>query len=190
MRYSQSALAHAIPGGTSLSAALERLWDRPAFSPEAPEGERLLDEHMPGEEQSIVLTKADRSIEILMRAGRSSAVPLGDPWEDSFVPDDHLAPLGDFVDSLEPGDRMLLDADAREAFEIYRRDPSRDPFGAEPAGTVLTGLATLQLWVLREIGKDYDLRTVARGQFGMEVVELVPREGSRSRRAARAELRP
>ena len=173
-RFSQSALAHAVPGGDSLRGALERLWDRPAFGPEAPEGERLLAEHTPGEESSIVLTKADLSIEILLRAGRSSEVPLGDPWEDSFVPDDHLAPLGDFVDSLEPGDRLLIDAGAREAFATYRRDPSLSPFEAQPTGSTPTGLASLQLWVLKEIGADYDLRPVSRGRLGLEVVELVP----------------
>ena len=41
-----------------------------------------------------------------------------------------------------------------------------------------TRLASLQEWVLREIGMRFDLRQVARGEEGFEVVELVP-AGSR-----------
>jgi hypothetical protein len=123
-----------------------------------------------------VLTSADLSVEILMRAGRGNAVPLGDPWEDSFVPEAHLAPLGRFVDGLVAGDRVLLDEPGRTAFEGYRREPSRDPLGAAGVGTLVPSkLASLQEWVLREIGQRFDLRTLARTDDGLEVVELVPR---------------
>ncbi len=82
-----------------------------------------------------MLTSADLGIEILIRTERGSAVPLGDPWEDSLVPDDHLGPLGDYVDGLAAGDRMLIDAPARELFELYRKHPERDPLDDRRGGT-------------------------------------------------------
>jgi hypothetical protein len=177
-RFHESALAYARPGGASLSAALDRLWNPPPLRPAAGEGVQLLDTYMPGEERSSVLTSADLGVEILVRSERGSAVPLGDPWEDSFVPDDHLGPLGDYVAGLGAGDRILIDEPAREAFEVYRDDPERDPLETPAGGVTLipSGLATLQEWVLREIGKSWDLKTVAKSPSGLEVVELVPRE--------------
>ncbi len=174
-RYSQSVLAHAVPGGTSLRTALDRVWNPPALRPEAPVGEQLLDQYMPGEARSIVLTSADLSVEILMRTARGNSVPLGDPWEDSFVPEQHLVPLGEFVDRLEAGDRMLIDGPGREAFEGYRAQPSLDPLVDSGAQSIVpTDLAGLQEWVLREIGERFDLRTLVRTEEGLEVVELVP----------------
>ena len=126
-RYSQSALAHVVPGGPSLTTALDDLRDPPPLLAEATEGESLLDEYLPDEPRSIVLTSADLSVEILMRAERGSAVPLGDPWEDSFVPEQHLDPLEEFVDDLEAGDRALLDAGARGLRSLPH------PTGSRPA---------------------------------------------------------
>jgi hypothetical protein len=176
-RFSQSGLGLVLPGGDSFRQAIDRLWDPPAVRPIAPEGEQLLAAHMPRERRSIVLTSPDPGLEILLRSDRASAVPFGDPYEDSFVPEGHIGPLGEFVETLEVGDRMLIDPAGREVFELYRREPSRDPFTGSaygaPAGA--TGLTTLQEWVLREIGRRYDLRKVARSAAGLEVVELVPR---------------
>ena len=92
-------------------------------------------------------------------------------------PEDHLGPLGEFVETLEPGDRMLIDPPGREVFELYRREPSRDPFTGSALGVpaAAAGLTTLQEWVLKEIGKSFELRKVARSVNGLEVVELVPR---------------
>ena len=176
-RFSQSALGLARPGGASLTDALDRLWEPPALRPIAPEGERLLATHMPGERRSIVLMTPDPGLEILLRSDRASAVPLGDPYEDSYVPEDHLEPLGEFVETLESGDRMLIDAPGREVFERYRLDPERDPFTGSAYGVpaATAGLTTLQEWVMREIGKRFDLRRIARSENGLEVVELVPR---------------
>lgn len=177
LRFHQSALAYARPGGASLTAALDRLWNPAPLHPSAADGVRLLETHMPGEPKSSVLTSADPSIEILTRAERGSAVPLGDPWEDSFVPDDHLEPLGDYVDDLEPGDRILIDDLARDAFATYRREPERDPLDTPTGGVTLipVGLATLQEWTLKEIGERFDLRSIETTPSGLEVVELVPR---------------
>ena len=130
-RYPQSALAHVVPGGTPLSTAIDRLWDPPPLRPEAPAGERLLRQRMPGEERSIVLTSADLSVEILMRAGRGNAVPLGDPWEDSFVPGHHIAPLEEFVEGLHGGELMLLDAPGRTRSSMATApSPGAIPSGA------------------------------------------------------------
>jgi hypothetical protein len=175
-RYSQSALAHVVPGGPSLTTALDDLRNPPPLLAEATDGESLLDEYLPDEPRSIVLTSADLSVEILMRADRGSAVPLGDPWEDSFVPEQHLDPLEEFVDDLEAGDRALLDAAGREAFDRYRTQPALDPLTDEGTGTLVpSGLASLQKVALRDIGLRFDLRTLVRTASGLEVVELVPR---------------
>lgn len=172
-RYEESALAHVVPGGPTLDAALDRIRTFPELKSTADEGERLLQTHMPEEERSIVLTDADLSIEILVRSGRGSEVPFGDPWEDSFVPEPHFERLERFLDTLVLGDRVLLDADGRLAFDAYRGHPSLDPFGpGDPAVPVPATLAPLQKWVLREIGQRFDLRTVERTADGLEVVEL------------------
>jgi hypothetical protein len=177
-RWDQSALAHVVPGGDSLPTALRRLWHPPPFEPGVDQGVALLDAEMPGA-KPIVMTSADLGIEILAKSQRSNAVPLGDPWEDSFVPDQHLDELAGFVDSLEAGDRMLIDRPAADAFRVYRAEPERDPI-EDPVGgeaVVPTGVAVLQEWLLKEIGKRFDLDTVATADdgSGVSVVQLVPR---------------
>ncbi len=177
-RYEESALAHVVPGGPTLRSALDRIRAFPPLKPGAVEGEQLLDAHMPGEERSIVLTDADLAIEILLRSERASLAPFGDPWEDSFVPEPHLDRLARFVEDLDVGDRLLLDADGRTAFDVYREHPSLEPLApGDPARPVPATLAPLQKWVLREIGIRFDLRAVASTAAGLEVVELVERDG-------------
>ena len=162
--------------GESLAAARERLWNPAPIRPEAAAGADLLAEHLPGESRSIVLTSADLSVEILMRAERGSEVPLGDPWEDSFVPEQHLDPLQEFVDGLSGGERMLLDAPARRAFDGHRAQPDLDPLAESGQGLIEPGaMASLQEWVLKEIGARYDLQTIVVTDEGLEVVQLVPR---------------
>ena len=172
-RYPQSALAHVVPGGPSLRAALANLRDLPELQPGAVEGAELLEEHLPGERRSIVLTSADLSVEILVRAERGSRVPLGDPWEDSFVPEGHLDALAAFVDELEVGDLALLDPAAREAFDAYQRDPTLVPLDEPGEGTLVpAGLAPLQKVVLHGMAQRFSLRTVVATEGGLEVVEL------------------
>jgi hypothetical protein len=173
VRYPQSALAHVVPGGPSLRAALVDLRDLPELQPGAVEGAELLDRYLPGEGRSIVLTQADLSVEILLRAERGSRVPLGDPWEDSFVPAGHLDALAAFVDELDPGDRALLDASAKEAFDAYQRDPTLDPMEDEAdEALVPRGLAPLQRVVLQAMAQRFTLRTIVATDGGLEVVEL------------------
>ena len=155
VRYPQSALVHVVPGGESLVAARERLWNPAPIRPEAAAGADLLAEHLPGESRSIVLTSADLSVEILMRAERGSEVPLGDPWRDSFVPEQHLDRLQEFVDGLSGGERMLLDAPARRAFDGHRGQPDLDPLAESGQGLIESGaMASLQEWVLRRSARD------------------------------------
>ena len=179
-RFSESALAYAAPGGKSLGGALDRLGDLPPLLPEAPGGVQLLDEEMPGEQRSVVLTDADLAIEILWRADRASALPFGDPWEDSFVPEQHVAAVSEAVSGLQAGDRLLIDKPGSETFRGYlaepERDPIEDPFGQETL--VPTGVAALQELALKEIGLRFRLRTVAGTPGGLRVVELVPRRPS------------
>jgi hypothetical protein len=178
-RWEGSALAHVLPGGDSLPTALRRLWHPPPFEPGVDQGVALLDSDMPGP-KPIVMTSADLGIEILAKSQRSNAVPLGDPWEDSFVPDQHLDELGAFADSLEAGDRILVDRPAIEAFRAYRAQPERDPIENPLGGgeIVPTGVAALQQWLLKEIGTRFDLEAVAGADdgSGVSVVELVPRD--------------
>lgn len=97
--------------------------------------------------------------------------------EDSLVPEQHLDALGRSIDALERGDLVLLDAPATEVFDGYLREPAREPL-VEPfsqATLVPSGIAILQEWVLKEIGKRFELRPVARGANGVYVAELVSR---------------
>jgi len=176
-RFEESPIALAAPGGDSLNGALERLWDRPPLKPGAEEGERLLIEDMPGENESLVLTDADLGVEVLVRSGRINRVPLSDPWEDSLVPDQHIEEIEETVAGLESGDRVLLDAGALEIFERYLDEPGRDAL-TEPfttAEVVPAGIALLTEVTLQRIGERFDLEEVERGSDGLVVAELVER---------------
>ena len=175
-RYSQSVLAHAVPGGTSLRTALDRVWNPPALRPEAPVGEQLLDQYMPGEARSIVLTSADLSVEILMRAG---ARQLGAAWgslggqlRPRAAPRSargvRRPPRGGRPDAhrwARAGGLRRLPGTAVARPPGWTPAPSRSSRPTSPA---------LQEWVLREIGERFDLRTLVRTEEGLEVVELVP----------------
>jgi hypothetical protein len=178
-RYPQSALAHAFPGGKSLRTAVERLWDLPPLSPAAPEGEVLLDRHMPGQHRSRVITKPDLETEILVRSDRGNYFPLAAPWQDSFVPSVRLDDLGRAVEELRAGDLMLIDRNARQAFRTFARDPDSDPFAGDQIlqslGATPSFLAPLQLWAIKRIQARFELRSIATAPSGLEVVELRPR---------------
>lgn len=175
-RFRQSALGHLVPGGNSLAAAFERLWDPPPLAPQSPVGVRLLERYMPNERRSLVLTSADLGIEVLVRAGRANVLFLADPWEDSLVPEQHVGSVTDSIAALEAGQRMLVDEGGLEVFAELRRDSGRDPI-EDPVGSVgivPIGLANLQQLALQEIGRRFSLRPIAE-KAGLSVVELVPR---------------
>jgi hypothetical protein len=166
LRFSQSALAHAIPGGKSFSAAFDRLWDGPLLAQGAGDATHLLETYMPGEHASIVLTRADLSVEALLRTDRVNRIPLSDPWEDSLVPGLHRQAVEDAVARLRPGDRMLIDAGSREVLRSH---------GQLTGPSLSSGLALLQALALREIAARFRLEPIARAPSGVEVVELRPR---------------
>ncbi len=89
------------------------------------------------------------------------------------------------VDSLASGDRMLVDQGALRQFSLLQQDPEAlpDEFTTDDGQTVI------QLMALARIGRRFDLKTVARGSDGLEVVELVPR-GSGDELAGGKDPRP
>jgi hypothetical protein len=166
LRFSQSALAYAAPGGRSLPDAIDRLVHLPPLAPGTADATRLLDTYMPDEHESVVLTSADTSVETLMRTHRASEIPLSDPWEDSLVPRLHEAEVTSAVAELQPGRRILIDSAARDALRTGQESS---------ASLVPTGITSLQLLALREIDRRFALKTIARSPSGIEVVELRPR---------------
>jgi len=172
-RFERSALGHALPGGNSLSGALDRLWHPPPLNPGAPEGERLLDRYMPGQRRSLVLADPELRTEILMRSGRADELPLGDPKEDSYVPSERLPGLREAVAELQPGARLLLDRGALDALAAIKANPSYDPF--TEALTSPGALAPVQQWALQQIYERFRLRTLYQGEQGFTVATLVPR---------------
>ena len=172
-RFDRSALGHALPGGESLTAALDRLWDPPPLNPRSPAGESLLATYMPDESRSLILTEPDLGIEILLRSGRSSLLPLGDPSEDSYVPDERLPGVSDAIAELQPGDRLLLDQGAFDALAKIRNDPSYDPFTATL--TTPGHLAPIEEWALQQIEKRFEIDVIHRGEQGLAVAQLKAR---------------
>lgn len=182
LRFSQSALAYVIPGGPSVTAAIDRLHDMPEIRQGALEAERLLNEYWPDQDESLVITEPDLGIEALSRSGRINVLPLSDPWEaweGSVLVDLRIGALDETLANLRPGELMLLDGTAMQAFDAYRKDPGLDPLRAAAAtgepSVVPNGLAVLQQYALAEIGKRFRLRVVAQGEDDLYVVRLVPR---------------
>lgn len=184
-RSTDTALAYALPGGRSLADGLERLGDMPPLTGGADEGERLLRKYMPGESESAVATRYDLDLNILIRADRANRLGIADANEASWVPGPHVPVMEEAVDSLASGDRMLVDQGALRQFSLLQQDPEAlpDEFTTDDGQTVI------QLMALARIGRRFDLKTVARGSDGLEVVELVPR-GSGDELAGGKDPRP
>jgi hypothetical protein len=170
--FSETALAHAYPGG-GLHAALHRLWHPPPIDPRAPEGQRLLDRYMPGPRALIVLpTVPDLAVEILMRSGRASSMFIGDPVDDSLVRSVWIPKLTAEVAQLRAGQRLLLDAGALTVLAGLRVHPSIDP-----ASHPIDGGDQEDEWLLREIDRRFEIRPVYRDPDGLIVAQLVSRQG-------------
>jgi hypothetical protein len=171
-RFDQSPLAYALPGGKSLRGGFHGLWHPPALDPNAPQGERLLDRYMSGERRVTIVTSPDLATEILIRSGRSNQLAFSDPLEDSFVPSRTLPAIARTVRELRPGDRLLLQEAALQAFEVLQRQPSRDPLqNPVPGGSIIP----IQEWALQRIGKRFGLRVIHRDEQGFVVAALVRR---------------
>ncbi len=132
--FTQSALAHAYPGG-GLRAAIHRLSHPPPIDPRAPEAQALLDRYVPGRQALIVLPAyPDLTIETLMRSGRSSPLYIGDPVDDSLVPSDWKAKLSAQVARLRPGQRLLVDTTHPGHPQRPARSPGHRPAAAPDRG--------------------------------------------------------
>jgi hypothetical protein len=168
----RSALAHAGPGGKSLRDAVDRLWNPPPLDSRAPRGEALLDAYMTADTEVLMVVPPDLGLEILFRSERGSELPLGDPWEDSFISEEHFGPLGEAVGELKAGDRLLLEAGGLGVIA------AKPPIGSRAEGLPEArdgGLATLQHWVLWLITDRFRLRILERDPNGLLVAELVPK---------------
>lgn len=169
-RFERSPLALAAPGGDSLRGAVERLADPPPLNPSAPDGERALARHLPGERRSLLVVSPDLGVEVLIRSDRSDALHLGDPTEASFAKDAELPIVRSAVNGLRPGRRMLMDRTAVAVLVRLRAEPRRDVL-VDP----LKPLAPLQQWALRRIDERFELRPVGRPIGAFSVVELTAR---------------
>jgi hypothetical protein len=175
LRYSQSALAHVLPWGDSTTGAIDRLSDLPPLSQGAADAEDLLDRWWPGQDDALVIAEPDLGVEALAATGRVNVLPLADPWEASFVAEQRRPEVDDALDALEPGEFALLDRNALERYEVYRRHPERDPLAPPQNQTIVpSGLATLQEYALLRIGERFRLREID-SEGPLVVVELVPR---------------
>lgn len=171
-RFSRSALAHATPGGSSLRDALKRLGDPPPLDARSPVGQQLLAHYEPGDGRALVLTAPDLETEILIRSERGSTLPLTDPWEDSFVADEHFSKLQDAIDDLRPGQLMLTDSATIKLIPGFRAETDAQVL-ADVQNPV--GLAPLQTWALKKIDERFQLRPIHHGADGFVVVQLVAR---------------
>ena len=175
-----SLLAYAVPGGHSLKDGFHRLWNPPELKSGADQGAALLEQYMPGQETSAVLTVPDLDNNILTLAGgRANSLGITDAKEQSWVPGPHVEPVAKAAEQLEPGDRMLVDSSAIKAYRALVRNPEADH--EEIARN--NGLADIQMITLSEIAARFRLKPVA-GKDGLFVVELEPRGAGAGRPAA------
>jgi hypothetical protein len=168
--FSQSALAHAYPGGGA-RAAIDRLLHPPPIDPRAPVGVGLLDRYVPGTRALVVLPlEPDLGVEILMRARRANALFIGDPVDDSLVPSLWLTRLRGEVARLRVGQRLLIDSDTLLVAAGLRAHPSIDPVAAPIDG----GNQELE-WLVQAIDARFVMAPIVRGTAGMMVAQLVAR---------------
>jgi hypothetical protein len=170
--FSNSALAHAYPGG-GLRAAVHRLWHPPPIDPRAPAAVSLLNRYVPGDTALVLLpTEPDLSVEILMRARRTSPLFIADPVDDSLVPSLWLSHLPAQVAALRAGQRLLIDRGTERVLADLRAHPEIDPAFHHLAD----GNGEME-WVLRALDRRFVLRPVGRGPYGLSVAQLVARTG-------------
>ena len=86
-----------------------------------------------------------------------------------LVPDETLPHVQRAVDELQPGDRLLLQAEALEVLAAYRARPSRDPL-ADPVDR--QHFAPLQEWALKRIAQRFRVRVIHRDGEGFVVADL------------------
>lgn len=168
--FSETALAHAYPGG-GMGAALHRLWHPPPIDPRAPAGQRLLDRFIPGRRALILLpTVPDLAVEILMRSGRTSPMFIADPIDDGLVPSVWLPKLRAQVARLRAGQRLLIDRSALKVLADLRAHPAVDP----TRNPIDLGDQEDE-WLLRAIDQRFAIRPIHRDPSGLIVAQLAAR---------------
>lgn len=167
-RFSDSALAHAHPGG-GMRAALHRLWHPPAIDPRAPAAQRLLARWIPGRRALIVFpTAPDLGIEALIRSHRSSPLYLGDPSQEVWIPSVWKPRISAQIDRLPVGGHVLLDTTALRVITRLRGLPA--DYALEHP--VLGGNPELE-WILHRLDARFRLVPVTRDRAtGMVVATL------------------
>jgi hypothetical protein len=170
-KFARTPLAEAFPGGHSLSADIHRLWHPPPLDPRAPAAERLLARYMPSQKRVLIVVSPDLGTEILLRAKRANALPVGDPIEESFVTDQRLPLISRAIATLEPGRRMLMDANTWAMLEQIRAHPAADPL-KEFYGSLRT---SLQGWILQQLDRRFRIEPIHRDSVGFIVARLAPR---------------
>jgi hypothetical protein len=173
--FSQSALAHAYPGG-GLRGALTRLWHPPPIDPRAPGGVALLDRYAPGARALVLLPDLpDLGTEILMRSHRSNALFIGDPKADGFIdPTEWTGKLSAELQTLGPGARLLTDPAGLLIARALRGKPASVAL-AHPIGQFNPQIE----WILQRLANRFTLAPVARSAGGLTIARLVatPRGG-------------
>ena len=171
-RLSASPLGRLAPGGQTLGQSMHDLWHLPPIRPSTEQGEALMDRYMPGDGPAALVLNSDLQQELLIRSGRKDFIPFGDPIEDAFAGTRFRDDLGDGVDALRPGMRVLTSSVAPDVISQLRADPARDPF-ADPIITP-DSLTGEQEWVLRRIDEEFHTRVIHRDSTYV-VLELVGR---------------
>jgi hypothetical protein len=157
----RTALVHALPGAPSLRHDVGSLWHAPVVDPRAVEGEALLRRYAPHRRPVVVLTEGDLGLEILMRTGRTNAVPLGHPLQSDLIPTYVLARVRPVVDRLAPGTLALT--------EIVPDSRIRDNSNVLLHETIAL------------LARRFTSRPVARTKAGLILVRLEPRPGAARR---------
>jgi hypothetical protein len=168
--FSETALAHAYPGG-GIGAALRRLWHPPPIDPRAVDGERLLRRFVPGRRALILLPAVpDLTVEILMRSKRTSPMFIADPIDDGLVPSVWLPKLRAQVARLRAGQRLLIDRSALKVLADLRAHPAVDP----TRHPIDLGDQEDE-WLLRAIDERFVIRPIYCDPDGLIVAQLASR---------------
>jgi hypothetical protein len=168
--FSDSALAHAYPGG-GLRAAVHRLAHPPPIDPRAPEVERLLARYVAGKRVIVLFEGSpDLALEAMMRTGRRNALFIGDASEDVWIPSVWVPRIQSQLGRLRAGQRLLLDDRALRVIAQLR---------GRPAGYAIAhqtiGLNGELAWILHQLDLRFKVEPIHRDSEGFVVAQLAPR---------------
>ncbi len=174
-KWRRTALDHAIPGhGGRIREAVPKLWRSPPGDPRAPEAQALLDRHLRKGEPALVITEPVLSVETLVRSDRVNVLPIGDPEQDSVVPDETYPKVRRAIDRLPPGTLMLTQLGV---FDAPAKPPAVRPESRRK-------LVRLQKVALDRIRARFRLEEVDRSPRGFVIIRLAARRGKWGRSTA------